>query len=79
MYMFNGSYIPFADTMEEREMTGDPRAAILERYADAGAYAGAIEKAARRLVDEGLMLEEDVERCLAGASDWGRPLHDVKL
>jgi Alpha/beta hydrolase domain len=79
MYMFNGSYIPFADTMEEREMTGDPRAAILERYADAGAYVGAIEQAARRLVDEGLMLEEDVERCLAAASDWGRPLHDVKL
>ena len=79
MYMFNGSYVPFADSVEEREMCGDARAAILERYADAGVYARAIEQAARRLVDEGFMLEEDVERCVAAAADWGRPLHDVKL
>jgi len=79
MHMFDGSYIPFADTAEERAMTGDPRAANVERYADAGAYARAIEKAARTLVDDRLMLEEDVERCIAAAADWGRPLHDVKL
>ena len=39
----------------------------------------AIEAAARRLVEERLMLEEDVERVVARAQDWGRPLHDVKL
>jgi hypothetical protein len=79
MYMFDGSYIPFADTPDERAMTGDPRASNLERYADAGEYAQAIEKAARTLVEERLMLEEDVQRCIDAAADWGRPLHDVKL
>jgi hypothetical protein len=51
----------------------------MERYADAGEYVRAIEKAARSLVEDGLMLEEDVQRCVAGAANWGRPLHDVKL
>jgi hypothetical protein len=79
MNLFDGSYIPLPDSAEERAMTGDPRASIAERYADAGAYTRAIEKAARSLVAERLMLEEDVERCVAAAADWGRPLHDVKL
>ncbi len=79
MYLFDGSYIPFPDTPEERGMTGDPRASNVERYDDAGGYARAIEEAARRLVEARLMLEEDIERCVAAAADWGRPLHDVKL
>jgi hypothetical protein len=79
MFLFDGSYLPLADTAEERRMTGDPRASVMERYADAGEYVRAIEKAARSLVEDGLMLEEDVQRCVAGAANWGRPLHDVKL
>ncbi len=79
MYLFDGSYLPLTDTTEERRMTGDPRRSVMERYADAGEYTRAIEKAARSLVEEGLMLEEDVQRCVAGAANWGRPLHDVKL
>jgi hypothetical protein len=79
MHMFDGSYIPFADTPEERAITGDPRPSNVQRYRDAGGYADAIENAARILVDERLMLEEDVERCVAAAANWGRPLHDVKL
>jgi len=79
MHLFDGSYIPFAETMEERLATGDPRASILERYADADGYARAVEAAARRLLEEGFMIEEDVERCVSAAADWGRPLHDVKL
>jgi hypothetical protein len=38
-----------------------------------------ITAAARQLVEEGLMLEEDVERAVAAASDWGRPRHEIKL
>jgi hypothetical protein len=37
---------------------------------------GAIEKA---YAEQGLMLEEDVERAAADAADWGRPRHDVRL
>ena len=79
MHQFTGSYLPFPDTDSEAAMTSDPRASVLARYRGAGGYAEAIEAAARRLVDERLMLEEDVERVVARARDWGRPLHDVRL
>jgi Alpha/beta hydrolase domain len=76
---FEGSYIPFPDSPQEREMTGDPRRSILERYPDKAAYVAAITAAARELVAQGLMLEEDVARCAEAAADWGRPRHDVSL
>jgi hypothetical protein len=79
LHEFTGSYIPFAETHEERAQTGDPRHSILERYRDKDAYVAAIRNAAERLVGEGLMLAEDVERCVAAAADWGRPRHDVAL
>jgi hypothetical protein len=76
---FEGSTIPFPETASERAMTGDPRRAILERYADKDAYVAAITTAARELVARGLMLEEDVDRCAEAAADWGRPRHPVTL
>jgi Alpha/beta hydrolase domain len=79
MHEFSGSYIPFPESPEERRMTGDPRQSVLERYRDAAAYVEAITAAARRLVEEGLMLEEDVVRAAAAAADWGRPRHDIRL
>ena len=79
MHEFTGSYLPFPDTDSEAAMTGDPRASVLARYGDAEGYVRAVEAAARRLVDERLMLEEDIERVVARARDWGRPLHDVRL
>src|SRR5262249_35972326 len=54
---FEGSYIPFPESPAEREMTGDPRRSILERYPDKQAYVAAITAAARELVALGLMLE----------------------
>src|SRR5499427_6065455 len=79
MHEFSGSYIPLPETAEERRMTGDPRRSILERYPNAEAYVAAISAAARQLAEEGLMLEEDVERAVAAAADWCRPRHDIKL
>jgi hypothetical protein len=79
MHEFSGSYLPLPETPEERRMTGDPRRSILERYPNVGAYDEAITAAARRLVETGLMLEEDVERAAAAAADWGRPRHDIRL
>ena len=76
---FEGSYIPFPESPQEREATGDPRLSILERYPDKAAYVAAITTAARELVAQGPMLEEDVERCAAAAANWGRPRHDVSL
>jgi hypothetical protein len=42
-------------------------------------YVAAIVAAARELVAQGLMLDEDVERCAASAANWGRPRHAVAL
>jgi hypothetical protein len=67
------------ETPSERAATGDPRLAITERYPTKQAYQSAIVAAARELVAQGLMLEEDVERCAEMAADWGRPRHDVSL
>jgi alpha/beta hydrolase family protein len=51
----------------------------LERYPNGEAYIEAIKAATRQLVEQGLMLEEDVERAAAAAADWGRPRHDLRL
>lgn len=78
-YNFVGSYIPFPDTDEEREMLGDPRPSILGRYKSKDGYQKAIAAAANRLVKDGFLLAEDVDRTVAGAANWSRPVHDVRL
>jgi hypothetical protein len=42
-------------------------------------FSGAITRAARGLVEDGLMLEEDIERVAEVAANWGRPRHDIRL
>ena len=79
MFEFSGSTIPLPETSEERAATGDPRVSILERYPCKAAYREAIGEAAQKLVAQGLMLQEDIERCMAAAANWGRPRHDVSL
>ena len=46
LHEFTGSYVPFAESPEERRVTGDPRPAILERYADAEDYLSLARKTA---------------------------------
>jgi hypothetical protein len=79
MFMFNGSTMPFADTEAERLMTGDPRRSVQARYGTREGYVRAIEAAARTLVADGLMLDEDLARCVQAAADWAAPRHDVRL
>jgi hypothetical protein len=79
MVGITGSYVPFANTIDERRQTVDPRPAILERYRDAAHYAQEIRKAAEALVKDGFMLGEDVERAVAAAANWGRGRHVVRL
>src|SRR5262249_44128412 len=52
MVSLTGSYIPFADSEEERLQTGDPRPSVLARYESAKAYVAAIRRAAEALVAE---------------------------
>ena len=64
-----GSSIPFAATRSEREETGDPRLSIEERYASRQSFLEQIEDAARQLVADGYLLEEDVERLVTQAEE----------
>ena len=64
----NGQYIPFAKTKEEREKNGDPRLSIEERYKDQADYVQKISQAARSLIDERLLLQEDAERLIGEAA-----------
>jgi hypothetical protein len=78
-WRFEGSYIPFPETVSERVVTGDPRPSIQERYAGKAAYVEAIVAAARALAAQRLLLEEDIARTAEAAADWGRPRHAVTL
>jgi len=64
----NGSMIPFAATREERLKTGDPRLSLEERYPNEGDRAAAIAKAAQKLVQDRLLLEEDAKLFVAGVN-----------
>jgi len=79
LHEFTGSTLPFPETAEEARATGDPRRSIAERYGNRKGYAEAIVAAARKLVADRLMIEEDVERCAAAASNWHAPRHVVEL
>jgi Alpha/beta hydrolase domain len=70
----NGSYVPFAQTADERHRRGDPRPALQERYRSRVHYVRAIAVAAQRLVEQRLLLEEDADRYVALAmreEGWG--------
>jgi Alpha/beta hydrolase domain len=56
-----GSMLPFAKTKEERMASGDARPSLAERYPNPGDRAALIEKAAKKLMADRLLLEEDVK------------------
>lgn len=63
----SGSYIPFAKTKAERLASGDPRKSLEERYRDHDGYVKAVEKAAKKLLNERFLLEEDAARFIQSA------------
>lgn len=72
----DGQYIPFKATKAERLAAGDPRLSIEERYPDHGKYVKAVEKAAKKLVKDRLLLQEDADRIVAAAD--ARPIGGTK-
>jgi hypothetical protein len=56
-----GAMIPFAATREQRLKNNDPRLSMAERYPNEGDRAAAIAKAARQLVNDRLLLEDDAK------------------
>jgi hypothetical protein len=59
-----GSMLPFARTRDERMKANDPRLSIEERYPNPTARTAVIEQAARQLVQDRLLLEDDVRAYL---------------
>jgi hypothetical protein len=55
-----GSFFPFARTRAEREASGDSRLSLEERYTNREEYVGKVALAARKLVENGFLLAEDV-------------------
>jgi hypothetical protein len=71
--VFAGATLPFPKTAAERAARGDPRPSIAERYASLDQYLARVRDAARALVTDGYLLEEDVETSLA----FGRRLWEA--
>jgi len=63
----NGSTLFFARTVAEREGSGDPRRAVVERYRDAQEYAQLVRDAATQLADANYLLRADVELLVVSA------------
>lgn len=68
---FLGSWIPLARTAEERKKSGDPRVSIAERYASREDYMSKFEQAARKLIEQRFLLQEDLPAFLdRGKLEW---------
>jgi hypothetical protein len=63
-----GSYVPFPRTAADRQRTGDPRRAVLERYPTYDAYIEQFTAAARRLIDQRYLLADDLPLLLDQAA-----------
>src|SRR5438876_564790 len=68
LLVFAGATLPFAKTRRERAASGDPRPAIAERYGSRDDYLKRVRAAARALVEDGYLLEEDAETSLTFAA-----------
>ena len=64
----NGSYVPFAQTKAQRSAANDPRPSLEERYGTRQKYVDTISTAARQLVADRLMLQQDAERIIGAAA-----------
>jgi hypothetical protein len=62
-----GSTMPFPQTREGREATGDPRRSIAERYASREDYLARVQQAAEALIEARYLLPEDLEEVVAQA------------
>jgi hypothetical protein len=68
---FEGSYLPFPKTAEERQRTGDPRKSITERYGSRQEYLNRYQQAISGLVQERYILDEDQGALLKrGEQEW---------
>ena len=63
----SGAFFAFPKSTEDRERTGDPRRSLEERYSTHAGFVAAVEKAARELVTERFLLDDDAKTLVATA------------
>lgn len=59
--LLNGATIPFAPTAHKRQVAGDPRPSIEERYPSRAVFLDRVRQSALSLADQGYVLESDVQ------------------
>jgi len=68
---FEGSYLPFSKTADERHKTGDPRKSIAKRYSDREEYLTQYRSAVADLVKQRWILPEDRDALVhRGEQEW---------
>ncbi|MET0682325.1 MAG: alpha/beta hydrolase domain-containing protein [Casimicrobiaceae bacterium] len=65
---YQGGWIPFAKTLAERMVTGDPRLSLTERYGNHAGYVAAVTAAADRIMAQGFLLKADRDALVAAAA-----------
>jgi hypothetical protein len=65
---YTGGMIPFAKTQADRQLTGDPRLSLAERYGDHAGYVKAVTAAANAAVAKGFLLPADRDALIAQAA-----------
>ena len=63
----SGQWIPFKRTLQERQLAGDPRLSLEERYGNHQGYVNAVAAAARALEARRFLLPADVQRYIDAA------------
>ncbi len=58
-----------AKTKAARQVSGDPRPSLEERYGNQAGFVKAVEEATRKLVKERFLLQEDAARYVHAASE----------
>jgi hypothetical protein len=71
---FQGGYIPFAATRQQRIASGDPRPSLEERYGSRANYLAKVRLAAQQLVAQRFLLPSDAERLVQEAEKATIPL-----
>ncbi len=64
----SGQHIPFAATRTERVTSDDPRSSVEERYGSHDGYVQAVTDAARELMRQRFLLQDDVQRYIDEAA-----------
>lgn len=73
LVMLRGAWVPLAPTQAQREKMNDPRPSLEERYASKDEFMAKVKAAIRKLIEQRLMLDDDLEPQLKQAGerwDW---------